>query len=38
MSKIFVRKYVVDVAVPPLAYAPAAMSLDKFRYVLMTQP
>lgn len=34
VRKFFLRKYVADLAVPPLAYSPAAMSLDKFRHVL----
>ena len=38
VRKFFLRKYVADLAVPPLAYMPVAMSLDKYRCVLKAAP
>lgn len=36
--KFYLRKYLSDLVVPPLSYAPWQQSLDSFRYILKTQP
>jgi len=38
VRKFYLRKYLSDLLVPPLAVVPSTQSLDKFRYILKLQP